>query len=172
MTNDVGPFQDIIEVGWGDPLPDTDSGWQIEKLPPSGSFGAEFQGGSLSWNITLRLTHNSRTDDPQPWVSVDATRFVQSSTLRNVSVTWSVINAPGDATPNFLVIEAGGDWQSYVFVKNLSSPPDLRAQNSGNAQLTLLPGNWFFRAYLEHPNLISFAPPANAELVVSFELTT
>ena len=58
--NDIGPFQDIIAVGWGkEQFTPSDTGWLVDFTAE----GGEFIGAPFSWTVRLVLPAISFLDD-------------------------------------------------------------------------------------------------------------
>jgi len=109
---DIGPFQDIIEVGWAPPsggFEPSDEGWQILILACEDDpdiITAEWVGGVFSWTVTLRIFPEFRDEDNfficrQRRVS--GTRRIVLPAAKNVAISISIDDGTGDNSDQFTV---------------------------------------------------------------------
>lgn len=91
MSNDIGPFQDIIEVGWSDDAGDT--GWVVNASGATAAGPAEFLGGDFDWDVTLVLPIRQMGEPPEQ--QVIANRTVNWNRRRLLSITATIFNGSG-----------------------------------------------------------------------------
>jgi hypothetical protein len=92
MAVDDGPFQDIIEVGWGGEIGDT--GWLLSN------FGFEnpaiaFTGGEFDWAVQLRLESFNIGERADPRIGSFAQRTVNFGAKRRLNISASIIDGSG-----------------------------------------------------------------------------